>query len=64
MKNNKNQILPSKVSLEELREREFSETLSDDSDHEDDWPVDKPLDFNKDPQTSYWPEYDESESDS
>lgn len=61
MKKNKKNL--NQVSLESLREGELSEIDSDDScDEHEDWPVDKELDFNKDPLTSYWPDYDDIES--
>jgi hypothetical protein len=54
---------PIVVSLEELQEKEMSAALTEDSyEGYDDWPAEQELDFNKDPDTSYWPEfYDESE---
>lgn len=63
MKKNKKNL--SQISLESLREKEFSEIASEDFDRETsqaDWPVDQELDFNKDPITSYWPDYDDIES--
>jgi len=59
----KNDLILNQLSLESLREDELSETGSGDFDQAaDDWPVDRELDFNKDPITSYWPDYDDTES--
>jgi hypothetical protein len=63
MQKNKKSEKPTVVSLEQLQEQELAETLAEDSyDGFDDWPAEVELDFNKDPDTSYWPDYDDEDS--